>query len=289
MFEELGPDRSKCKQIYWITGVRNEILAGRRRAKYILNNIILNLERLEEEEEKGFNSNDLVGLIDIFPLLNALQFEQLKCDHREKETCVGALGESLYGDGAFGVASFMFSNTEVWQNITDDEDRFRNSSVLLAQIDEIGALTLKELKLNLTEKNDCSDIDKLYNFDLPNLVFTAKLSQHEKTSKNDFIYKDFEGNWKITVPSKFLPSCASTIGAALSNIPLDENKIFPRYPSEREVTMEKQRGQNFPNGLYPFVVDYTIISHTPVVTDDNEKVVIDFFHEKKVTKSCLEI
>jgi len=236
--------------------------------------------------QDDFNSNDLTGLIDVFPLLNALQFDQLTCESTENVTCFSQ-GKTLYGDNAFNVTSFMFDKVEAWQNITDDNDRFRNSSNLLALVDEIGDVTLKELKLRRWNYTHCPFIYKSYNFVLPNVTLVAKLGQHQRPAKDIFVLEDFSGMWKISVPYKYLSSCILTVGASIANLPLKENKVFPRYPTKMETENANKRGQNFPNGLYPFVVGLTtsILPNTLLVTDVKEKVVIEFFHEEKV-KTC---
>jgi len=283
-FDEPEPDRSQCKQIYWITGVKNDILSGDKPAKDILKNIMLNIQRLEKEEDMSFTSDDLTGLINILSLLNNLQFDQLMCDNSTSNSCTYPLtgADKLYGDDAYYVASFIFNRVEAWKNIVDDEDRFRNSSSLIAQIEKIGALTLTELKLKELNDNFCPKIYQLYTFNLLNVTLLVELVQHKKNSNEDMIFRDSSGDWQITVPHKHLPSCASAVGSVLSNLAFEETKQFPRYPSEAELKNADNKGQNFPNGLYPIVVDFSVILNAPLVTNDEDRVVLDFFHEEKV-------
>jgi len=233
-----------------------------------------------EEEGTTLSSTELVDLVHILTLLTPLQFVQLG----HSGSMYSTKEASYYGEYAYNVVNVILDSVEAWKGIIDERTRYETFSALLAQINSIGRVTLKEYNL-VFAGNQCKRITMDFkSLTFENHVLDVKVMQFSEPPEDALIISD---EVELTVPAKYLLDCPQVVTFELSLPPENFTGILPENPTDDDLGEMKAQGADIPNGLFEVSASASVVWNSPIITGKGEEVVIHFNHGKKVTNKIL--
>ncbi len=238
---------------------------------YILDNL---------DSGETLSGGGLLELVYSMEDVTALQGQQLA-------NGTGYDGEEEYAVSAYDVVNSLFESVYSWKEVGDDDERWWAGSSLLGQIDQIGALTIEELRANddgRQSQGTCQELERTYDYTL----LHTELTRTVPSKSEPFVYSS-EGV-EVQVPASFLRTgpdgCGDVVAGKLA-VDFSETQAFPESPPSQEELLAAEDDSKVQDGLQGVLADFTTYGGLPSEQEResgsiDDDVVITFDHDRRV-------
>ena len=249
-FVGVEPDRLQCVD-KWIGDIGDQISDPETSSSVIAESILTNLQDNTGPGVTGGGIKTLVS--EVGSLLNKRQSE----DDRE--------GAKEFTDNLLHSSSLLLDLEVGWNEIQDDEVRFRTSGDILRLVDEIGFMFSQE------RDDECEDLEDTFKHTNIELIVRTN------TTKSDQCFS-FSSQGTICLPITAVPEIIHCPTFISSNLLVNTTvNLFPRTITNKNLTQEADLSQDLisltlNNGSVPVNID----------EDSPEVITVTFKHESKV-------